>query len=190
VYNDLSVIEFMSRFQSWPLLRRLEITGLRHDLQLVEKIIRGAPNLQELTLCYFNFKDSATLKSLATVVCNDPSADLKWHLNFCKLHQNTIVIWEEIVTWEKAKLMRISFEVRDAGHCKVLQAIMSEYSCVGDLNLKFNLYDNYGGGFDGFGYGLDGFGLDPVLKQMLQVLHASANLITSLEFNIKMHKTV
>jgi len=177
----------MPSFRSWPSLRRLEIWGMEHNLQLVEKIIRGAPILQELTLYYFNFEDPAVLQSLAAVACNAPSVDLKWHLNFCEYHPNTIAVWEEIVTWEKAKSMRVSFEVRDVGHCKVAQAILSQSSCVGELHVKCFSNRGCSGGI----MGDFAFEFDQTLQQLLRTLHkqqlTSANPLTSLEFN--MHTT-
>jgi len=148
-----SVIDFMSSFRSWPLLRRLEIWRTEHSLQLVEKIIREAPILQELTLNYLEFVDPAVLKSLATVACNGPNENLKWHLNFCDFYPKTIAAWEEIVTWDKAKSMRVAFKVddnvdRNCRNCKVVQAIMSKSSCVGDLHVKCFVECSGNRGFD------------------------------------------
>jgi len=176
--DDLSVIEFMSSFRSWPRLRRLEIRGMQHvhNLQHVEKIFLGAPNLQGLTLHQFDFRDPAVLKSLATVACNAPAADLKWHLNFCKFHPNTIAVLEEIVTWKTLKSLCVSFEVRNVDHCKVLQAIMSESSYVGHLHVKCVSQRGHLGDSD--------LALKEVLQALQKQPFSSAYPPMSLEFDI------
>jgi len=64
---------------------------------------------------------------------------LKWHFDYCKFHPDTIVVWEEIVKSEKAKSMWVSLK-SDKDHCRVLQTMMSNSSCIGDLDIN----DKYG----------------------------------------------
>jgi len=136
-YGDSSVIDFMSNFRSWTFLRRLSIWGIRQNLQVEENFIRGAPVLQQLTLRYYDFCDPAMLHSFATVIRNASSADLRLHLDQCTFHLNTMGILEKIVTWEKAKSMRVSLDMsRD--HCKVLRTILSDSSCLGYLDVNYN----------------------------------------------------
>jgi len=60
-------------------------------------VIRGSPNLQEMTLRYFLFRDPTMLQSVAAmIVGNNASSsssssapDLKWHFDYCKFHPDT-----------------------------------------------------------------------------------------------------
>jgi len=148
-------------------------------LQLVEKIIRGAPILQEMTLHQFHFKDPAVLKSLATVACNAPSENLKWHLNICEVHPNPnmIAVWEEIVTWEKAKSMRVTLEVRSVGHIELLRIIMSDSSCVRDLDVTYGV-TNHANFVDKGGPALE------MLKILQEQTFSSTCLLTSVDLLI------
>jgi len=105
------------------------------DLGLLENIIRGAPILEELTLQLFHFDDPAMLHSVAMVLWNDSSPDLKCHLNDCRFHPNTIPIWQEIVSWEKTKFIRVTVELRNVGDIELLRSIISESSCVRALDV-------------------------------------------------------
>jgi len=135
--NDLSVMDFMASFQSWPFLRQLYI-DIPLELQVVhllEHIIPAAPILQELTLFYIVFDDLDKLQSCTTIAFDTPSLDLKWHLNDCRFYPNTITVLEDIVKSEKAKLMRIKLTLR-RDNCQVLQTIMNESLCVGNSDIK------------------------------------------------------
>jgi len=144
--NDPSVIDFMSSIGSWPVIRRLSIKmDLTLDLQfvhLVEHVIRAAPILQELTLDNVSFEDPTVLQSFSTLVFNAPSPDLKWHLNYCKFDPNTKSVLETIVKCEEAKTMRVKLSLSEDNY-GVLRTIMSESSCVGDLDI---ISDQYGYG--------------------------------------------
>jgi len=148
--NDMSFVVFMMNFQSWPLLRRLSIaekTDIPLDWQklvhLLEHVIRGSPNLQEMTLRYFLFRDPTMLQSVAAMIVGNNAAssssssapDLKWHFDYCKFHPDTNVVWEKIVKSEKAKSMRVSLRL-DKDHCGLLQTLMSNSSCLGDLDIN------------------------------------------------------
>jgi len=189
--NNSSVIDFMLTFRAWPLLRRLSITDrwakfpfpkrfiIRlhlHFLRFGEHIIPGAPNLQELTLHYFHFQDPAMFQSVATMVFNSPSPNLKWHLNYCRFHPNTMTVLEEIVKCQKAKSMRVNLRLCKF-HYGVFRTFMSDSSCLGDLDVSFE--DSCS-----LEYGATG---DPV-SEMLPVLQEqpfpSAYPCTSIDFTI------
>jgi len=76
-------------------------------------MICGAPNLQELTLHNFLYNDPAVLLSVAAMMVgnNSSSPKLKWHLDFCNFHPNTIYIWEEIIKRAKAKLVQVGLHI-------------------------------------------------------------------------------
>jgi len=74
------------------------------------------------------------LQSCTTIVFNSPSPDLKWHVNHCRFYPNTMAILEKIVKSEKAKLLRIKFNFF-YGYYQLVQTIMTESSCVGNLDI-------------------------------------------------------
>jgi len=136
--NDLSVMDFMARIRSWPFLRQLSI-DFELNLHLLEHIIPAAPILQELTMNNFDFHDPDELLSCATIVFNAPSPDLKWHLDDCNFHPKTMAVLETIVKSENAKLMRFQFTLLNKSNndiYQVLRTIMSESSCVGNLDIS------------------------------------------------------
>jgi len=132
--NDPSVMEFIARIPSWPSLRQLSIS-IPLDLQVVpfiEHFIPAAPILQELTLHCINFEDPDMLQSCATIVFN---ADLKWHLDHCDFHQNTMAVLGNLVKSEKAKLMRIKLHGSRFKY-ELLRTITSASSCVGNVDIS------------------------------------------------------
>jgi len=133
--NDPSVMDFIARIPSWPSLRQLLSIGIPLDLQVVhllEHIIHAAPILQELRLTFIRFDDPDMLQSCATIVFN---ADLKWHLDHCDFHQNTLAVLENMIKSEKAKLMRIELTWFSFKY-ELLRTIMNESSCVGNLDIN------------------------------------------------------
>jgi len=189
--NDPSVINFMLTYRSWPLLRRLSIrerTGSilleerdkieldLHYLQFGEHIIAGAPILQELALQYFHFQDPAMFQPVATIVFHSPSPNLKWHLNDCKFHPDTLAVLETIVKNEKAKLMRVNLRLCQ-NHYGVFRTFMSASSCLGHLDVSYEHRNT-------LDYGPHG---DPILE-MLPVLEghpfSSPYPRTSIHFTI------
>jgi len=135
--NDPSVMDFMAGFRSWPFLRHLSI-DFELNLHLLQRIIRAAPILQKLTMCNLYFRDPDELQLCATIAFNAPSPDLKWHLNDCDFHPNTMAVLENIVQSENAKLMRIQFTLSNFFNnaiYEVLQIFMSESLRVGNLDI-------------------------------------------------------
>jgi len=145
--NDLSVMDFMARIQSWPFLCQLSIKGILLGLQVVhllEHIIPAVPILQELTMHNIQFKDPDKLQSITMIVCNAPCPDLQWHLNDCRFYPNTMLLKENIVKSEKAKLMRIKLTLQqflnETAHYQMLRTILSESLHVGNSDIS----DEYG----------------------------------------------
>jgi len=107
----------------------------------MENVICGAPMLQELTLHHFCFCYPAMLCSYAMLVCENASkygSLLKWHLDSCNFFPNMIAMLEQISTWEMAKSMWVTLKL-SRENCQVLQAIMSDGSCVGALGVNYDV---------------------------------------------------
>jgi len=149
--NDPSVMDLMSSFRSWPLLRQLNM-ATEPNLHFLETIILGAPILQEFTLHNFPFQDPAMLQSFATIVGNSPSVNFKCRLDGCWFFRDTMTTLKEIVALEAAKKMRVSLSLRKDSY-ETFRIIMNDSSCVGDLELVCYQFAD-----------------DPFLTEMLQAL--------------------
>jgi len=151
------------------------------NLQFVEKIVRGAPILKEVTLHGPHFEDPAILSALSVCAYNAASPDLKWHLHYWHYNSKSIAITREIVTWEKAKSMSFSLKIANFDHsCETLRAIMSDSSRVFDLNMRY--YEcNCDCKFLRFL-----FPRDPALNQILKALQKpNAHPLISVRFQIE-----
>jgi len=141
--RDSTVTDFLSRIRAWPLLRQLYIAGCCENFHFVQNIVCGAPVLRELRTRTFHFDDPAALLSLASSICHHSSADLKWEICNCSFSTNIISTLEEIVSWEKAKLMRVTLDVKVDDDCQVLSALMIDSSCLGELEISYSYSHPY-----------------------------------------------